>query len=50
VARLASVTAEQVGAAMPLIAVTTWFVQVVAVLVPVAAAAATIVVPFDPNT
>ena len=39
-----------VGAAMPLMAVTVWFVQVVAVFAPVAAAAPTMVVPFEPQT
>jgi hypothetical protein len=44
------VSVVQVGTAIPLIAVITWLEQVVAVLVPVAAAAPTIVLPFDPHT
>ena len=48
VGRNAVVSDVQVGAAMLLITVTTWLVQVVAVFVPVAAAASTMVVPFEP--
>ena len=45
-----AVKVVQLGAATLLITVTTWLVQVVDIFVPVAAAAPTMVVPFDPQT
>ena len=46
--RKVEVRVVQVGTAIPDTAVTTWFVQVVAVPVPVAAIAETKVVPLEP--